>query len=67
MSSLAHMIAEEIFQWAFSLALVFAVVDWIRPLTVSPHFNVAWLIVVLFCALSVIIWQGDTPKASGIE
>lgn len=37
-------IAELVFAWSFSVALVLAAVDWIRPLSVSPFFNVGWLI-----------------------
>ncbi len=58
------MIAEEVFRWAFLLALLLAVVDWVRPFTVSPVFNVAWLEIIALGALaSVVVFGNERAKA----
>lgn len=46
-------LADTIFVWSFSVALVLAAVDWIRPLSVSPFFNVNWLIALAAIAFLV--------------
>lgn len=46
-------IAELVFVWSFSVALLLAAADWIRPLSVSPFFNVGWLIGIAAVSLVV--------------
>ncbi|GEM_PF-4353111 len=46
------LIAELVFAWSFSVALILAAVDWIRPFSISPFFNVGWLI--LLAAIAIV-------------
>jgi hypothetical protein len=57
-------IAKRVFEWSFSLALVLAVIDWVRPYTVAPFFNVGWLIALAVVALvTIAFFQTNHPES----